>query len=338
MPKSVGGGVPLVSVIMPLYNAEKFVGKTIRSLLDQTFADWELIVIDDGSIDVSADVVRSFNDPRISYFYQSNKGVMRLAETLNRGLREARGRLVTMLPSDDMWPADRLASQIAMFDDPNVVLCYGRQELIDPSDNVIGETKRPRHPRSLDNSPLGSGLHEMFKWNYIPQPTILIRTDALKRIGGYLQPDGLYAEDYPTHMALAFEGEFRYLDKVLAKYRLHPHQMTRTHYLKMAETDADYVVAFFDRLPEDRQHATGWTRSALARALTQRKFGAYFVVGRQLLLDGQRKKASSYFLKSLIHGDLEAKFKSLLGLVCAGLRIDMEQFTALSRRAAPLKR
>lgn len=338
MSNNVASGGPTVSVIMPLYNAEKFVGKTISSLLNQTFTDWELIIVDDGSTDSSASVVRSFSDTRINYLHQSNKGVMRLAETLNRGLQEVRGSLVTMLPSDDMWPADRLASQIDVFEDPKVVLCYGRQQLINTDDIVIGETKRPTHARSFDNNPPGSGLYEMLRWNYIPQPTILIRTAALKRIGGYLQPDGLYAEDYPTHMALAFEGEFRYVDKVLAMYRLHPHQMTRTHYLKMAETDAAYVLAFFDRLSKDRQSATGWARAALARAMSQRKFGAYFVVGRQHLLDGQRKKASVYFLKSLIHGDLEAKLKSLLGLVCAGLHINLEQFTVLSKRAAPLRR
>lgn len=330
-------GVQLVSVIMPMYNAEKFVGKTIRSLIDQTFENWELIVVNDGSTDGSAEVVHSFGDERIRYVYQQNKGVMRLAETLNRGLQEVRGRVVTMLPSDDLWPRDRLESQIPLFDNPNVVLCFGRQMLIDINDRVIGETKRPKNSPSLTNMPIGMGLKEMLQWNYIPQPTVLLRTEALRKIGGYLQPDGLYAEDYPTHMALAFEGEFRYLDKVLAHYRLHPHQMTRTHYLKMAETDADYVLSFFDRLSETQQRQTGWVRTKLVRAMKKRVFNAYFVVGRQLMLDRQWKKATAYFAKALIHGDFEAKMKSMLGMFCAALHIDMERFAVFSSRAAKLR-
>jgi len=328
---------PVVSVIMPVFNSEKFVGRTLRSLLAQTFPDWELIVVDDGSTDRSAEVIRSVGDSRIRYVYQANKGVMRLAETLNRGLQEVRGRLVTMLPSDDMWPPGRLAAQIALFDDEKVVLCFGRQQLIDVNDRVIGESRPPRDPCSRTNVPYGSALREMFVRNYIPEPTVLIRMEALRRIGGYLQPAGLYAEDYPTQMRLALEGEFRYVDEILACYRLHPHQMTRTHYLKMVETDADYVVKFFEDLSGAQKSATGWTREALVRAMMRRKFGAYFVVGRQLLLDGRRKDASSYFLKSLLHGDGNARLKSLLGLACAALGIDMERFAALSKYAARLR-
>jgi glycosyltransferase involved in cell wall biosynthesis len=327
----------LVSIIMPMFNSERFVGKTIKSLLAQTFDNWELIVIDDGSIDSSAEIVNNFKDSRIRYYFQMNLGVKRLAETINFGLTKVQGELVTMLPSDDLWPDYRLESQVHYFNDPDLVLCFGKQELIDVKDKIIGATKLPQHLASKTNDPAGSALNEMFMWNYIPQPTVLIRTRSLIEIGGYLQPDDLFAEDYPTHMALAFEGRFQYINKVLAYYRLHEHQMTRTHYLEMAESDAKYVLTFYDRLSSEKKLQTGWTREKLRVAMNMRASGAYFVVGRQLLLDRKWTKATEYFTEALLHGNWEAKLKSILGIVCAILHINMEIFTKLSRRAAKLR-
>ena len=327
----------LVSIIMPMFNSEKFVGKTVTSLIEQTFENWELVVIDDGSTDSSAEIIKNFEDSRIRYYFQNNLGVKRLAETINIGLSKVKGELVTMLPSDDLWPNYRLQSQVHYFKDPDLVLCFGKQKLIDVEDQIIGETKLPKKIASKTNSPIGSALKEMFMWNYIPQPTVLIRTQKLKKIGGYLQPDDLFAEDYPTHMALAFEGRFQYVDKVLAYYRLHPHQMTRTHYLEMAESDSKYVVSFYDRLSDEKKLQTGWNKKALSVAMKRRTSGAYFVVGRQLLLDRKWSRASTYFIEALLHGNWEAKSKAMLGIVCVIFHIDMEIFTKLSRRAAKLR-
>jgi glycosyltransferase involved in cell wall biosynthesis len=327
----------LVSIIMPMFNSEKFVAKTVKSLIAQTFENWELIVIDDGSSDSSAEIIKKFEDSRIRYYFQKNLGVKRLAETINIGLSKVKGELVTMLPSDDLWPNYRLQSQVHYFKDPDLVLCFGRQELIDVDDNIIGETKLPKKMSSKTNSPAGSSLKEMFIWNYIPQPTVLIRTQKLQKIGGYLQPDDLFAEDYPTHMALAFEGRFQYVDKVLAYYRLHPHQMTRTHFLEMAESDAKYVISFYNHLSDEKKSQTGWNKDDLSDAMKRRTSGAYFVVGRQLLLEKKWRMASTYFIEALLHGNWEVKPKAMLGIVCIMFHIDMEIFTKLSRRAAKLR-
>ncbi|MBL4606208.1 MAG: glycosyltransferase family 2 protein, partial [Pseudomonadales bacterium] len=103
---------PFVSVIMPVFNHAKYVGRTINSLLAQTYTNWELIVVNDGSTDNTEEVVLSFLDPRIQYMTQSNQGVKNLARTINRGLAIAKGELVTMLPSDDLWPTYRLEMQV----------------------------------------------------------------------------------------------------------------------------------------------------------------------------------------------------------------------------------
>lgn len=323
---------PLISVVTPAFNHGRYIGQSIQSLLDQTYTTWELVVVDDGSTDNTAAVVQSFKDPRISYMYQENRGVRELAGTINSGLKRTSGALVTMLPSDDTWPNYRLEKQVPLFQNPNVVLCFGRQFLIDEDNKVLGEVRPRVDPIKAENRPVGSLLHEMFLHNFIPQPTVLIRRTALDQIGGYLQPPGLLAEDYPTQMTLALVGEFRYLDLPLANYRMHRNQMTRQHYLEMVQTDMPYVLQFFRNLAPEVQKVTGWTEDSLATVLKSRLHNAYFEVGRRSLLARNWKQARTHFLTAFRRGTGPAKAKALLGLSCSFLRTDLEAIARLSGR------
>ncbi len=326
---------PLVSVIMPVYNSEKYVEQSINCVLQQGYKNLELIIVNDGSTDSSLQIIQSIPDPRIKIISQANKGVKRLAETINVGLKECAGKYVTMMPSDDLWPLDRIERQIPHMEaEGDVVLCFGKQKLIDPQDKVIGETRAPKYPKKTRNDPIGSGLYEMFIWNYIPQPTVLIRKSALDAIGGYLQPSGLFAEDYPTHMELAKLGKFKYIEEYFALYRLHPNQMTRTHYPIMVETDVEFVKNFYNGLSGEVKNNCGWTDETLATAMSKRLNGAYFQVGRQQLLAHDWKNARSSFSRALKHGNLESKLKSVIGWTCALFKTDLERFTVLVKRSA----
>ena len=149
---------PLVSVITPAYNHGRYIGRCIDSLLAQTHTNWELVVVDDGSTDDTPEVVKSYTDPRIRYVRQENQGVMNLAGTINRGVRMTQGELVTMLGSDDMWPPYRLEKQIPVFEDPNVVLCFGRGVNINENDKVLGESPPPADMAGVENRPIGTVL------------------------------------------------------------------------------------------------------------------------------------------------------------------------------------
>ena len=236
---------PLVSVIIPTYNNERFIGRTIDSLLAQTYPHWETIVVDDGSTDNTPEVVQRYRDPRITYRREPRRGVEALAETMNVGLRRTSGELVTMLGSDDLWPPYRLEKQVPLFEDRQVVLCFGREVLIDEQDRVIAEYPVPDFVTPVMNRPVGSILRTLLVSNWIAQPTELIRRRALEQIGGYLQPPGLLAEDYPTHLALALIGEFRYVDLTLGFYRMQSNQQTRSRRLEMYKTDVAYVMEFY---------------------------------------------------------------------------------------------
>ncbi|MEK7403981.1 MAG: glycosyltransferase [Acidobacteriota bacterium] len=327
---------PLVSVITPTYNHGRYLGRSIESLLAQTYANWEMVIVVDGSTDNTLEVIQSFQDTRISHIYQQNRGVRQLAATINSGLRRTKGELVTMLPSDDTWPDYRLEKQVPLFDDPNVVLCFGRQSIIDENDRLLGENTPPPELARIRNRPPGSALQEMFLSNFIPQPTVLIRRAALEKIGGYLQPPGLLAEDYPTHMALALQGEFRYLDLPLANYRMHQDQMTRNHYLEMVESDVPYVLEFFRSLDPEMQKRTGWCEADLASALSDRLHNTYFEVGRRELLAAEWNDARRHFLAALRRGTPQTKLKAFLGLSYGVLHKDLESTARLLGRT-PLR-
>jgi glycosyltransferase involved in cell wall biosynthesis len=321
---------PLISIITPTYNHACYIGRCIDSLLAQTYSNWEMVIIDDGSTDNTAEVVKSYRDPRITYLYQKNRGVKELAGTINTGLSKTKGEFVTMLGSDDTWPSYRLEKQIPVFEDPNVVLCFGYGYLIDENDNILGSVSRPSDLKKVENRPVGSALHDLFLSHFIFQPSVLLRRSALEKIGGYLQPEGLLAEDYPTHMTLALEGEFRYLDLPLANYRMHPGQMTRNHYAGMVETDIPYVLEFFRRLSPEMKQRSGWTEASLKRALSNRLNNSYFEVGRRDLLAGNWTEARRHFVKALRCGSLTTKAKALLGICCSALHTDMEKIIRLS--------
>ena len=123
--------MPLVSLITPTYNHAHFLGRCIDSVLAQSYSNWQLIVVDDGSTDNTEEVMSKYKDPRITYQKEKRRGVKKLAETMNIGLHKGKGELVTAIMSDDMWPAYRLEKQVPVFQDPSVVLAFGKQLIID---------------------------------------------------------------------------------------------------------------------------------------------------------------------------------------------------------------
>lgn len=113
-----------VSVVIPAYNSERYVAEAIRSALGQTQPPAEVIVIDDGSTDGTADVVRSISDPRVHYSYQENGGI---GAARNNGIQQARSTYLSFLDSDDCWPADKLSVQLHEFaSHPEVDMVFGQ--------------------------------------------------------------------------------------------------------------------------------------------------------------------------------------------------------------------
>ena len=105
---------PLVSVVIPAYNHERYVGAAIESVLEQTYSNFELIVVDDGSTDRTADIIKKYSDKRISYYYQENQDAY---NTINRGISLARGQFIAILNSDDIYHKKRLETLLSACSD-----------------------------------------------------------------------------------------------------------------------------------------------------------------------------------------------------------------------------
>lgn len=132
---------PLVSIIVPAYNAEQYIAETIRSVIDQTFQAWELIIVNDGSTDKTAEIICSFDDGRIRLLEQENGGV---SSARNRGLDEAKGKYITFLDADDIFPPHSLQARVMYMEDhPDIDIVDGKVEIKDPA---LSKTIRSYQP------------------------------------------------------------------------------------------------------------------------------------------------------------------------------------------------
>ncbi|MEQ1648627.1 MAG: glycosyltransferase [Hyphomicrobiaceae bacterium] len=132
---------PTVSVVVPLFNTERYIGATLASVLAQTFTDFEVIVVDDGSTDRGPTIVAQLTDARVRIFSQYNRG---LAGARNAGIREARGRFIAFLDADDLWHQEKLAEHMAVLDArPEVGLTFSHSRLIDDDGVDLGLTQTP---------------------------------------------------------------------------------------------------------------------------------------------------------------------------------------------------
>lgn len=288
---------PLVSIIMPAYNAEKYIKEAIYSLLENQINDLEVIVVNDGSTDQTLDVVKSIKDERVSAITQANKGVKRLAETINLGLSKATGEFVTMFPADDLCMPNRFEKQIPFFEDPDVVLVHGDTISITEEGNEIKSWKNIFKSKKTNLSQR-LALQELITRNIVEQQSTLIRRNVLLKIGGYYQDDYMYAEDYPTHIHLALEGKFLYTPEVFAKYRFHPDQMTNIHEYQMIATDILFVEEFVQKNLKKIQ-MVGLSRAQIDKALQRRKAYDAYKLFRYYSKLGDRKRAMAEFRKQL---------------------------------------
>lgn len=211
--------MPLVSVVMPVFNAERFLDEAIDSVLSQTFEDFELIACDDGSTDRSSSILkaRAEKDPRVRVLRGAHRG---LTHWLNEGARLSRGSLIARMDADDIALPARFQRQVAYLQANQKCCLVGSQAYrIDPEGWPIGRWQVPLAHAEID------GRHMRGKPGCIIHPTVMMRKSALEGVGGYRGEMEL-AEDYDLFMRLAETGSVANLDEYLLKYRLHENSVT----------------------------------------------------------------------------------------------------------------
>jgi glycosyltransferase involved in cell wall biosynthesis len=214
----------LVSVVIPAYNHEQFIGPAIDSVLGQSWQELELIVIDDGSTDRTGEVVQSYDDPRLSYYYQENQDAF---NTINRGMGMAKGEYIAILNSDDIYTTDRLEKLVAgqqksgaacLFTDVIPISDQG-EEFTDPAFgwNVWHQKNRQWYFDCQD-------LYTAFlKGNFMVTTSNLFMTgEAVRRVGEFCSLRYLHDYDFIFRMMLAHPDQVQYLaDEKLLYYRIH---------------------------------------------------------------------------------------------------------------------
>lgn len=225
-----------VSIIIPTYNHELYIADCLTSILNQSFTNWEAIIVDDGSTDSTAQIISEFVniDSRFKYYFQENKGLYRLDELYNFALSKAKGDLVAILEGDDYWPQDKLTIQTKEFKDSKVGLVWGNGKL--DVDGILvdfpGITKN-FNDKFLNNKPVGSSV-ETFIFNSsffkMPSCSVMFRTSSLREVGGFYQPKGLRWLDRTTWALIACIAEFRYIPENLGVWRRHAAQATQNNY------------------------------------------------------------------------------------------------------------
>lgn len=206
---------PLVSVIVPCYNGEAYIAETLRSVLEQSLEELELIVLNDGSVDGSEVVIQSFDDPRLLYVSKSNSGV---ADTRNQGVELAGAPLIAFLDADDIYEPSNLQKKIDFLDEyPDIGLVHGDFEHFDAS----GPLKIERKAECVEDA-----LHAILEFRTMVNGTLtaVMRKSLLQEAGGF-DTRLSTAADRDLWIRIAARTRIGYIGGSLARYRQHPAQM-----------------------------------------------------------------------------------------------------------------
>ena len=205
---------PKISVIMAAYNAVNYIEKSIISILEQTFKEWELIIINDCSTDHTPEIVEKYIrlDPRIIFL--SNEVNINQALSRNRGISKARGKYIAILDDDDIAFPDRLKIQYDFLENnPAVALVASAAEIIDKDGKIIG------HKRSPEN--LDELRFRIILKNPLVHSSVMYRKELMEKVGGY-NNKYFNAEDYKFYSELIKKYDIISLPNVLLKYRHTP--------------------------------------------------------------------------------------------------------------------
>ena len=269
--------VPLISVILPVYNGELYLKEAIHSILSQTWTDTELLIINDGSTDETASIISTFTDPRIRYFEQENRG---LSEALNRGIVASRGKYIARQDSDDISLPCRLASQVAFLESS-------------PTCGIVGtwsEIWRERQKTKKAHQHPGKNSllqYELLFNNPFVHSSVLIRREVFELVGLYsTDPSRQPPEDYELWSRVAKRFDVANISEYLHIYRETKHSISREKWGKIM----DVVVTIS---AENLAHAAGFSSpdlhctniAALANAVFDRIWNPDIAIMRKRFQD-----------------------------------------------------
>jgi glycosyltransferase involved in cell wall biosynthesis len=228
--------MPKVSVIIPTYNRADLISEAIQSVLDQTFTDFEIIVIDDGSTDNTSEIITAFP---VRYFYQENQGV---AAARNKGIELSHGEYIAFLDSDDILMNNALEKGVDVLDKyPEASFTYGQWYIMDERGRIIGLEKAP-----IKYSCVRQGKEEIREFliygNHIPTPTVMVRRSCLDESGIFDPSFNSGSEDVDFFIRLAKRYAVAHIAEPLVKCRWHSQNFTKSIRLTEFEKTKDHIL------------------------------------------------------------------------------------------------
>lgn len=274
---------PKISVNLCCYNSERYLEETLQSIFSQTYTDWELVIVNDGSTDATERIIRKHqSDGRpIVYHYQSNAG---LGKARNKALELSRGKYVALIDHDDVWMQGKLEAQVRLLEsDPQLGLVYCDGYAVDAQGRDLALYSNKYYPAR------GYIFDELAQGCFIRPVAAVVSRSVLEKVGGF--PDFRMAEEYDLFLRIAFEYPIGYIDAPLYKYRFHEQNLSlrgRDAMILETITIRQYWL--------DRTRREDPNRVRHMRVLAALAYAAY---GSMLLEQGYPREARPYLARSL---------------------------------------
>ena len=279
--------LPLVSVVVPCYNHEKYVKETIESIINQTYKNIELIVIDDGSKDNSVSVIQELADKYgFTFIHRPNKG---LSATLNEGIRLSKGKYFSAIASDDILMLEKIEKQVEFMEsNPEYGMCYGK--IVYFEDSIENTYEYPNSNKQ------GWVFDDLLNYGcFIPAPSYFMRKEVFESVGGF--DKNLWIEDWDMWLRISQKYQVGYIDEYLAYYRKHDTNIS-SQSLKMYQAEKQILEKYKDYENFDK-------------VIKNKK-----IVWFSLLSRKYKKEAMKYFIHSIKYLLVDVRvLKALIKLV-----------------------
>ena len=295
--------MPLVSVVIPVYNGEKYIRQTLDSVFAQTFKNLEVIVIDDGSTDGTAEVVRSYGD-KIVFLRGNHSGP---ATSRNRGIDSARGPLVAFLDADDLWSSDKIEKQVAIAQShPEYGLITCDAPMFDAAGMIVSSQKKGR--------PVATGyvLKNLLQDNWVGTSGVMVRRECFDKVGMFYEEPFVWGEDWVMWLRIAARYPIYFIDESLVHYRVHGGSYGHVSADKHFQDLLYYLEKLERTVPEFAQHRE-WVQDARFRLCWRAAWDH---------MQGLRPySAREKLWQSVRYRPMSPKAWALLGISCAPLPI-----------------
>jgi glycosyltransferase involved in cell wall biosynthesis len=290
---------PAISVVMSVYNGERWLKAAIQSILDQSFRDFEFIIINDGSTDDSEKVIKSFKDHRIRYYKQANK---KLVYSLNRGVKLARSPLIARMDDDDLAEPERFTRQVDFLaKHPDVAV-------VGSSFEVMLSDKTPLYVEAVFTQ-FDDIVREMFYHNPMGHGSIMMRKSIFDQVGGYRSIYGPN-EDYDLWQRISEVAELANLPQVLHHWRVNPAGESQSRSQEQTRYKQQLIADLWQKTQpallsprQIRQRALFYKQSGeLGGALKHRYLHAQLTLAWGLITHGFVMRGLRHWLNFLVHG------------------------------------